>query len=808
MSTANDARVSTTGQIITERDLRRGMSLSNISIVFAMFFMTAGGMPLAMLMERLHASGKLVGLLSTVGLAAGVFQVFSTLLTERLPTRKPMWFWNSLIHRSLWIVVPILLVLAATVFPGLMPRLPLLLIVAIGISSIFASMGSAPWLSWMSDFLPDHLRGRFWAMRNAFIYGSMLVAIFVFGWIMDCFPSDRSLLGFTGFILVFTLAVVFGVSDVFVHNRVLEPVVNRKAGAVSLRRILLDPLRDREFVQVILCVGIWQFSIYLVAPFSAIFLKEAYHVTYSQLSYTTVASGIGGILGAFVGKLVVDRMGARTLSAVALLIFGACVLVWFFMRDAASVIHVPFFGGISLPQPILALILISIPCSLCGALIGACQTTLITSKAPEENRTMAIALYQGCISLIAACGSGLGGYLVDAYRDYFAASPFPLSLPLGDTFSYFHVLIVLQIGIIWLVLVPMHLRIRESRKGVSFRTAILGLVTGNPVRMVSNMFNLHTLQSSGEPSRKARAIRELGESRIAIAVSDLIDQMDDADADVREEAVRALGQIGNSLAIEALLNKFEDADSDIAPEIAKAFRKSKDSRAVPALMRKLAAHDPVVQAESARTLGVLGDKQAVRPLLDLLYASPDAKVISASSEALARLGEMDAIFKILPRMRQTNIPVLKRSMGCAVGDLLGRPGEFYRVFHGEQQAYGAVVASLMAKLKEQIRAATRETLTEAGRNTVERLDQLESAYLLRNYKGCVTQALDVAIALSNLKYGIHDGGDPEVFVEVLIWHDRRFGVGTWYLDLLREAGDPDALEALLALYFLSTWNRE
>ncbi len=806
MTTPTDVRVSTSGTIITERDLRQGMYLSNLSIVGAMIFATAGGMPLTMLMERLHASGKLVGLLSTVALLAGVFQVFSSLLTEHLPSRKPMWFWNILIHRALWIVIPTLLLLGCTVFPGIMSRLPVLLIVTLGVSSVFASMGSAPWLSWMSDFLPDHLRGRFWAMRNAFVYGSMLVSVFVFGWIMDRFPQDQSLLGFTGFIIVFTIAVIFGMSDVFIHNRVLEPVPRRQKDHLAPASAFMAALKNREFVKVMLCVGIWNFAIFLSAPFSAIFLKESYQVSYTHLSYTAVSAGIGGILGAFVARLVVDRMGARTLSAVALILFGGFVLVWFFMRNALVTFQIPFLGSFSLPQSILALLIINVPCSLCVVLIGTCQTTLVTSQAPEEHRTLAIALFQGVIGVMGAGGSFLGGFLVDNYRDYFSLSPFPFRLPFGDPVTYFHVLVGLQLMFIWLVLVPMHLRLKESKEGISVRNVILGLVTGNPMRLVTNMFNLHALQSSPEPDRKTRAIRELGESRIAIAVDDLIAQLDDPDADVREEAAMALGRIGTPQAVEGLLAKFEDIDSVIAPEIAKALRKSKDPRTVSALMRKLAGGDSAIQVESARTLGIIGDKRAVQSLLDLLYASRDEKVISASSEALARLGEMDAIFKILPRMRETRNAVLKRSMGCAVGDLLGTPGEFYRVLHGEQQAYGEVIGKLMAHLKEQVGESSREKLTQSGQNIIGRVEQVESAFLLRDYGACVNQALDLAIALSALKYGIQYGGDAEVFVEVLIWRDQRFGVGTWYLDLLRQGGSPDQLEAMLALYFLSTWS--
>jgi len=719
-----------------------------------------------------------------------------------------MWFWNCLIHRALWFAIPLFLLLGATVCPGLMPRLPVLLIAVLGLSAVFASVGSAPWLSWMSDLLPDRLRGRFWTVRYAFIHGAMLASIFVFGWMMDLFPADRTLFGLTGFILVFTVAVLFGVIDVFIHYRVVEPAVPRPAGAIPLRQVLVAPLRDREFFRVVLCVGVWQFALYLVAPFSAIFLKEAYQVTYTHLSWSTAAGGVGGILGAFVGKMLLDRMGARTLSAVALVLYSACMLVWFFMKNEAVVLAMPWGPAVHLPQPILALMLVNIPCGLCGALLAACQTTLITSKAPGPNRTMAMALYQGGISLLGAGGSIVGGYLVDAYRELFTTAPFFLRLPFGEPVTYFHVLTVLQIGILWLVLIPLHLRLREEPGGLPFRTALLGLVTGNPMRMVASMFNLHALESSGEPTRKLRAIRELGDSRTAIAVADLVAQLDDPDADVREEAVMALGRIGSPEAIGALLVKLGEPDSDLQPEIAKAFRKARDPRVAAALLGRLSEGVPAFQIEAARTLGAAGDKRAVRPLLDLLYASRDEKVIAATSEALARLGEMDAIFQILPRMRETRHAVVKRSMGCAVGDLLGRPGEFYRVFHAEQQAYGTAVATLLGRLKEQMRKAAREASGGAGAPPgIESVDRLESAYLLRDYAGCVRQALDLAIALSSWKYGIRYGGEVDVFAETLIWHDQPFGVGTWYLDLHRQTDDPDGLDALLAIYFVSTWTR-
>lgn len=270
----------------------------------------------------------------------------------------------------------------------------------------------------------------------------------------------------------------------------------------------------------------------------------------------------------------------------------------------------------------------------------------------------------------------------------------------------------------------------------------------------------------------------------------------------------ALGRIGGSDAIDALVQKLDDPNIDLMPQIARALRQTHDPSSVEALIRKLRDGDRETVSEVARTLGEIGDSRASEPLLKVLQESHDAKVLSASSEALAKLGEMAAIYEILPRLQQTANPILKRSLAVAVADLIGEPGEFYRILIREQRSRSSEVEPMMNKLRALIDSATEVRLKDQGRALIEKTRQIEQAYTSGKLTGLEDSLFDLSIGLAALHYGIEFGGDTEAFVETLIWHDTRFGIGVWYLELMRELPSsfcPDDTDALLGIYVQTLW---
>jgi hypothetical protein len=440
--------------------------------------------------------------------------------------------------------------------------------------------------------------------------------------------------------------------------------------------------------------------------------------------------------------------------------------------------------------------------------VGLAQVNLLGALTPREGRTTAMAVHWTLVGVLGALGPLVGGLIMDGL-----GPPDPASrwrVPGGVPFAYQHLLVALHMAISFFVAAPLLARVRV-KANLTVGTA-LGRLLMNPLRVMSSIYNIYTMSAAVSSDERARAVRELGEQRTALAITDLIARLDDPAAEVREAAALALGKIGSPDAIDALVRKLEDPNSDLAPQIARALRESPDPRAVDALVDRLHDPDRETRTETARTLGVIGDRRAAHSLLEVLQETQDEKVVSASSEALPRLGEMAAIYQVLPRLRGARNPVLKRSLAVAVGDLLGRErGEFYRIVTREQQGYGAEAERLLERLRHDIRGATRDRLTLQGESLVARTAEVQIAYEDREYGRCLDLMFELAIGLAALKHGVRFGGNAEVLVEDLIWREERFAVGVWYLHLLREhrpqtpsaASATDMIDILLGIYFLA-----
>ncbi len=802
MDTAKPEILKTDGTPLTDADVRRGLRVNIIAGCLGNTWGNiAGGMPLTMLMNAIGATGVMIGLTSTVGQLAMVLQVFSALVAERLPSRKPYWATLVLLHRLLWFI-PALLPLFVP--PGT-PWMAAAVVGVVAVSAALAQLGSAPWWSWMAELVPAQSRASFWGMRHSLVSVFGLLGMIGAGWALDLFndPTQprRVLIGFA---IVFSAAACLGVADILVHLWVPEPKPGGTRSQGNLLERFTQPLKNRDFLWLTLSMGIWTFSVGLIAQLGFVYLNRVYHIGYSAMSALVISGMIGASIAGFLWSYVMDRVGARNFGAVMMIIAPALGLGWFFMLDTQVTLHPPFLASFSVPQPILILLVLNIFGGLFYSGVGLSQVSLIAALMPANGRTMAMAVHWSAVGILGALGPVIAGKVMDLMT----AHPIHWIMPTGTAFGFFHALIIIQTAIVWLVAVRMLLAVKQRKGEMSFRTALASFQVGSPLRMFSGTVNVMSLLRSTTRTGRADAVRKLGEDRFRIAVRDLIEKLEDPSSQVREEAAMALGRIGGPDAIEALVQKLDDPHIDLIPQIARALRQTHDRSSVDALIRRLMDGDRETVSETARTLGEIGDARASEPLLKVLQESHDSKVISASSEALAKLGEMAAIYEILPRLQQTANPILKRSLAVAVADLIGEPGEFYRILIREHQDRGSEVEPLLEKLRTSIAAATKNRMQDQGRALSEKVRHIELAYTKGTLNGIEDSLFDLAIGLAALNYGVKFGGDTEAFVETLIWHDARFGVGVWYLELMRELPSsfcPDDTDALLGLYIQSLW---
>jgi hypothetical protein len=522
-------------------------------------------------------------------------------------------------------------------------------------------------------------------------------------------------------------------------------------------------------------------------------------------------AGISTLLAGVLWGYVMDRMGARNFGAIMMLLAPLVNVPWFFLREGTMSFHVPWMPVIQISQIMMVLVVASIFAGLIYSGVGLSQVSLLPALSPPEGRTLAMAAHWSVVGLIGALGPVVGGKMMDGLEAWKQAQGIQASLPTGVPVSFFHVLLVVNALLVWFVGVRLMLAVKHRLGEMAFRTALTSLPLFNPVRTLSGIYNIYSMMSATRQDHRVDAVRRVGEDKLRIAVRDLIQQLDDPSTDVREAAAMALGRIASPDAVGALVSKLEDTNADLAPQIARALREAHSREAVEVLIRKLNDPDRETVTETARALGDIGDGRAREPLLQVLERSGDAKVVSASSEALARLGEMAALYEIIPRMKAATNPVLKRSLAVAVGDLLGEPGEFYQVLvRTQREQPDSEVERLVLEIQDRLDEHPGSDFQAEGRTLRDKTMLIGEYILAGRMQESMDGLFELAVGLAALRYGVKFGADVEAFVETMIWNDTRFGLAVWCLELMREPpsdsgkGDiPDKIEILLGLYLLS-----
>ena len=765
------------GRRITSLEIQRAMRINIAAGCLGMlwFSMTAA-MPLTMFMESIGASGVLIGLLMTGRQLAMMAQVPSAFVAENLGSRKRFWATTVIVHRMIWFLV------AAIAFcwqPGVW-WFPSAVISLVCLSDFLGNAGTASWMSWMADLIPAKNGGQFWGRRQSIVTAASLIGTCTAGYVLDQFrvlgPDHKSHTSPFGFGLVFAFGATCGVLDILVHLQVKEPKPAPTQAKARLQR-LLAPLRNRDFRHLTLAMGAWAYGCAMLGPFSVVYLKRWFPVTYSHIAALAIAGALGSVVTSSIFGALTDRLGARVLCAILMILAPFTAMSWFFVNTTFITFHLPWGGDWSVPQVVVNQ---AIATFLGGSIfsgIGPCQLRLSALLSDSSGRTMSMAVHWSLVGLIAALGSLSGGWLLDR----FTAHPLFAAFPNGTSFSGLHVIIVVFALVTWVCAVPLVLSIRTPVDNVPFSEAITRMFFVNPLNAVRNFYNIQIISAGVSIRERAQAARSLGVHKSGMAVPDLIEQLNDPAIAVQEEAVEALGSINTPEAIEALIKKLDDPACDLIPQICRALRDCGNAECVDALVRHLRANDREIQSESARTLGQIGDRRAIPHLLNLITHTRDRKVLAASSEALAALGELSAAYQIIPQIRSVSSRSLKRALALAVGDLLGEREAFYPLLIADTKTTGSgasqAVRDLAAVVKKRFPQAVRQ---------LETLEMLESAYHEGEVSRCGEMLLHLGLHLVQFMHRLPLTLDPNEAMNRLLERDRRAAIGVWYLKVLNE----------------------
>lgn len=299
--------------------LRRSLAASTAEgMVAEIVGATSGGAVLTGWALHLGASPLVVGLLVSAPSIAQVFQLPAAYLTARLGRRRLA---IAAVGASRLVILPLALLPLLPLGAG--ERLAMLIAVTMS-SAIFGILGNNAWVSWMSELVPERLRGRYFGKRTALCTVGGTLAGLATGIALDRgaagSPSGPVLSVLAG------VAAVAGVVAMWLMARQHEPAeLSRTA---SRLRTFLAPLVDRGARATLLYLVAWGAASGLGGSFFTLHMLGNLRLGFATLAVHGAGVAAARVLAAPLWGRAIDRLGVRPALALCSFALAFVPLLW------------------------------------------------------------------------------------------------------------------------------------------------------------------------------------------------------------------------------------------------------------------------------------------------------------------------------------------------------------------------------------------------------------------------------------------------------------------------------------------------
>jgi MFS family permease len=323
--------------------LRRTIRISNTEGVLSQVYNAAAG-PGSIFNTKfaimLGAQPIHFGLLVAIGQLSQVFQLLGVAITRNLTTRKEVVV--KLI--SLGRILTFLMGFIPFLLPA--PASMLAFLLLFFTSSALQAIGSNAWVAWISDIVPNCMRGRFFSIRTQYLFVAGLAAGFLLSAFVDLFdPSATTLAKLAlpflstmaffspqnlvyAFPIVFIIGGLMGLLAMKVLSR--QPEKPKAMERETFRELVLIPLKDKNFRRLLL-FGLWfMVAVGVGSPFWQPFMIQTLGMSLVDMQIYGTISTLAAIMTLRLWGKMIDHVGNRTAMVFALVLGGINPLIWVF----------------------------------------------------------------------------------------------------------------------------------------------------------------------------------------------------------------------------------------------------------------------------------------------------------------------------------------------------------------------------------------------------------------------------------------------------------------------------------------------
>lgn len=726
----------------------------------------------------LGATAGQLGLLVTIIQLTGLFQIVGIVLYGKIGRQKPIFIIGHIVHRALTAVIAFVAFYVAR--GGSQERGIVIIIIAMSISWIFANASSACWFGWIADLFPESMRGQFFMRRSAIIQVVNIAWFFIASTLLDLFPKERSMVVFG---VLISVGAVAGLLDIL--SQVVTPEIVPETKPEFDISTVMEPLKNPDFVKYAIAIGLAIFAMNMVGPFQA-----PYVVDPARIGAPNTWLGIMSMLTQFIWVItapfwgtIMDRWGRKPVVISGTLLVLGWIGYIFLSR-----------GNYFIVLPIIAL-----ATGILAPAFWEGSTQMMLSLAPEKNRISYIAWYLGIVGLFSAPGSLAGGILNDALSG--------VTIDVGPfLFTNFHIVQGLSIFLCCLCA----LLVARVKEGAEKPFGFVVSQLANP-QIIRTFQYLGSLNKADSARTNTEILRNFHGSSAELALTDIIDKLDDPDSSVQEEAARALGRIPCKQSVDALMLTLLNKNSDARIQAARSLGKIGDKKAVGALVGCLWEPNEELQKACIEALADIGDEESTHHIMKFLRESQTERMKHISSAAAARMGEAEAARDIIPGLLSTRHSTSRKQYAIALASLLGQKDDFYQYISGSP----TVLQGRHKKLLARFSLNMQEVYARQQKKKKLKTDVIEN---IRREVEADQNVLALKEMIAFSKRLTDDIFGKDVQKDFLFRIDQKLGIFAW---MLEEAEKHLALNAtevsneglnetarivtLLAIYFLSEY---
>ncbi len=348
---------------------------------------------------KLGASNLVIGILASIPPLSQLIQIPATLLVEKYRKRRLISVVTAAASRLFLLLIAAIPFLFSNKKTGL-----IILFAGLVLHTTLAALSLCSWNSWMRDLVPQDRLSSVFSKRLAWGTGVGIVLFLLSSMFIDYWKKIHPEQELYGFSFLFILAFIVGMIGVLFLGKVPEPAMVQLTEKPKLFKLLLKPLKNTNFKNLIVFLGSWSFSVNLAAPFFAVYLLKRLNYDMSFIITLTVLGQIMSTVSLAGWGKFADRFSNKTVLKISTLMFYICILGWTFTTMPDK-----YWGT----MPLLIILHIFMGLAIAGVTLAAGNIAL--KLAPREEATAYLATNIVINSIVAGLAPIIGGQFADFF---------------------------------------------------------------------------------------------------------------------------------------------------------------------------------------------------------------------------------------------------------------------------------------------------------------------------------------------------------------------------------------------------------